>query len=344
MNIINKSETVSQIESAASHRTGLAAFTLPKTVSKKSVRKLALLTNCNQSGNQWEAASIDQHTMKLQEILSEMEQQNILHSKTKKDLLDMIELDITRAHLAKEREELARTKQDLDRTRQELEQFMRSASHDLQEPLRMVSSYTRLLSSKYKGRLDNEADEFISFAADGADRMQSLLNNMLKYSRIHTDRNDLKIINSGEILDEALANLQLVIQENSAAITLGPLPTVLVDPLQLSRVFQNLIINAIHYRKGEAPAIRISAERTGDEWIFSVRDNGKGIVPEERKSIFTLYHRSAKNSNISGSGIGLAICKKIVEGHGGRIWVTSNTSGGSTFNFSIPTGVKSNDY
>ena len=233
-------------------------------------------------------------------------------------------------------EKLKRYASELERSNQELQQFACVASHDLQEPLRMVASYTQLLAKRYKGKLDSDADEFIAYAVDGATRMQALINDLLTYSRVGTKGKDFKPIDCKTVLERTLDNLKKAVEESRAELTYEPLPTVMADDVQLGQLFQNLIGNAIKFRSEESPHIHISAERNEDKWIFSVGDNGIGIDPEFTERIFIIFQRLHKRRDYPGTGIGLAVCKKIVERHGGRIWVESKPEKGSTFYFTIP--------
>jgi len=231
---------------------------------------------------------------------------------------------------------LRQTVEELKRSNEELAQFAYMASHDLQEPLRMVASYTQLLSNRYKGKLDSDADEFIAFAVDGAARMQRLIEDLLTYSRVGTKGKDLRAASSEEALQGALLNLRGAIQESGAVVTHDPLPIVLADEVQLVQLFQNLVGNAIKYQRPGVPRIHISAAGNGAEkWTFSVQDNGLGIDPRYFGRIFGLFQRLHKRGEFAGTGIGLAICKKIVERHGGSISVESEPGQGSTFRFAL---------
>jgi PAS domain S-box-containing protein len=242
--------------------------------------------------------------------------------------------DITQRKTSEE--QLAKTIEELQRSNEELGQFAYIASHDLQEPLRMVASYTQLLSRKYKGKLDADGDEFISFAVDGARRMQGLIQDLLAYSRVGTKGRGLVDTSSEEALQQSLSNLRGAIEESGAQVTHGHLPGVLADRPQLIQLFQNLVGNAIKYHRPGIPVVHISASRNGGKkWIFSVQDNGMGIDSQYFAKIFDMFQRLHKREEFAGTGIGLAICKKIVERHGGSISVESQLGQGSTFRFAL---------
>src|SRR5665647_3198428 len=226
--------------------------------------------------------------------------------------------------------------EELARSNEELEQFAYVSSHDLQEPLRMISSYLQLLQRRYQGSLDDKADKYIYYAVDGASRMQNLINDLLEFSRVTTKARDPEPTDSEFILDKVLSNLEVFIEENEATVSYGYLPEVMADYSQMVQVFQNLIINGIKFRSEEAPQIHISAEKKESEWVFSVQDNGIGIDPQYSEKIFEVFKRLHKKEEYPGTGIGLAICKKIVERHGGRIWVECELDKGSTFYFTLP--------
>jgi signal transduction histidine kinase len=237
--------------------------------------------------------------------------------------------------------ELARTRREwaskLERANKELEQFAYIASHDLQEPLRMVRSYVQLLEKEYKGKLSVEADKYIHYAVDGATRMQGLINDLLSLSRLDSEAKPLVPTESNTALEDALVDLQLTLTDTSAIITKGVLPTVMADSDQLRLVFQNLIANAVKFRRpSEAPRLQVSSERVGADWIFSVKDNGIGIDPKHAERIFRMFQRLHGRGDYPGTGIGLAICKKVVERAGGRIWVDSEAGKGATFHFTLP--------
>jgi signal transduction histidine kinase len=233
---------------------------------------------------------------------------------------------------------LRRQAVELRRSNADLEQFAYVASHDLQEPLRMVGSYTSLLERRYGGKLDSDADEFIGFAVDGVTRMQAMINDLLVYSRAGRAQAALEPTQSQAAVDQALANLQSVIAERNVLLEVAPMPSVMANGSQLTRVFQNLIGNAIKFCRQARPVIKIGAVRRGDEWEFSVADNGIGIEPQYRDRIFLIFQRLHKQSEYPGTGIGLAVCKRIVEREGGRIWFESTPGQGATFSFTLPAG------
>jgi PAS domain S-box-containing protein len=234
-------------------------------------------------------------------------------------------------------ENLLRTAEELKQTNDQLQQFAYVASHDLQEPLRMVASYTQLLAKRYVGRLDSDADEFISYAVDGCNRMQTLIRDLLAYSHSGTDGKAQRVISTEDVLQEVLINLRAMIEESGAVVTHDSLPTIMSSGSQLAQIFQNLIGNAIKYRSASAPRVHISATKNdGKGWVLSVRDNGMGIEPQYFEKIFVLFQRLHGREEFSGTGIGLAVCKKIVEQLGGTIWVESQPEKGSTFYFSLP--------
>jgi len=248
-----------------------------------------------------------------------------------------ISRDITQRK--KSEEALVQTMGELRRSNDELQQFSNVASHDLQEPLRMVASFTQLLASRYKGRLDADADEYIAYAVEGCNRMKTLIEDLLIYSNVGTGERSTEQSSCESALSQALANLQMAIEESGTVVTQDPLPAVAMDGARLSQLFQNLVGNAIKYRGAEAPRIHVSAERRdGDGWTFSVRDNGLGIDRQYFQKIFILFQRLHGRNEFKGTGIGLSICKKIVERSGGRIWVESQPKQGSIFYFSLPEG------
>jgi signal transduction histidine kinase len=231
--------------------------------------------------------------------------------------------------------ELAATNKELARSNADLEQFAYVASHDLQEPLRMVASYTQLLAKRYRGRFDRDADEFIGYAVNGAHRMHALINDLLAYSRVGTRGKVPAPTNSADALETALRNLRAAIEESDGRVTHDPLPVVRADETQLCQVFQNLVGNALKFHGPEPPRVHVSAQRDSGNWRFSVRDNGIGIDPESAQRIFVVFQRLHTSAEYPGTGIGLAIAKKIVERHGGRVWVESKPGDGATFYFTL---------
>ena len=225
---------------------------------------------------------------------------------------------------------------NLIRSNQELEQFAYVASHDLQEPLRAVNSYAQLLARKYQGNLDAKADKYINYLVEGATRMQQLINDLLEFSRVGTRGKELVPTDCEKILSQVLQNLQVAIAQNHALITHDSLPTVTGDETQLIQLFQNLLSNAIKFHREEPPRVHLSVQQEEKEWTFTVQDNGIGMEPEYFDRIFTIFQRLHSKSEYPGTGIGLAICKKIVERHGGRIWVESQLGSGTVFYFTLP--------
>ena len=225
---------------------------------------------------------------------------------------------------------------ELARSNADLQQFAYTASHDLQEPIMVVAGFVKLLAKRYKGKLDEKADEFIEHAIEGTERMQVLIKDLLDYSRVGSTDKSFTPTDCLSALDKAVFNLQIAIKESGAVITHDDLPTVMADSSQLTRLFQNLISNAMKFRGKETPKIHISAKHKDDEWIFSLKDNGIGIDPKFSEQIFVMFQRLHTKKEYIGTGIGLATCKKIIERHGGRIWVESQHGKGSTFFFSIP--------
>jgi signal transduction histidine kinase len=226
---------------------------------------------------------------------------------------------------------------ELARSNAELEQFAYVASHDLQEPLRTVTNFVQLLAKRYRGRLDRDADDFIQYVVGGTVRMAQLIDDLLDYSRAGRADQPMKPTDCGETLAQAVANLDLSIRESGAVVRHDGLPTVIGNPSLLTQLFQNLIGNAIKFRSADRPEIRVSAGRRGDEWLFSIQDNGIGIAPQYAERIFVIFQRLHGRSEYPGTGVGLAICKRIVTRHGGRIWVESQPGRGSTFYFTLPT-------
>lgn len=232
--------------------------------------------------------------------------------------------------------ELQLLNQELERSNQELEQFAYVASHDLQEPLRMVISFTQLLSQQYAGQLDEQADQIIGFAVDGATRMQQLIQDLLSYSRVGTQAKVLEQVDCNQVVESAIANLQISIQESGATLKQAPLPTLITHPRQLTQLFQNLIGNAIKYRGDRSPIVEIGCQAQAKDYLFWVKDNGIGIDQQHADRVFMVFQRLHTREEYSGTGIGLAICKKIVDQQGGKIWMESVVGEGSTFFFTLP--------
>ena len=247
--------------------------------------------------------------------------------------------DITKRQKATE--ELKRSSEELAKTNADLKQFAYVASHDLREPLRMITSFLQLLERRYKDQLDQNANEFIGFAVDGAKRLDKMIMDLLEYSRVANQQMQFNDVGLQEVMDRVLSDLKVLIKENGAQITYDSLPTIWSDENLLVRLFQNLISNSIKYRREEAPIIHISAEKEGNKYVFIVKDNGMGIDPQNLERIFTLFHRLHTHEEYEGSGIGLTIAQRIVHQHGGEIWAESEPGKGSAFYFTIPINVKS---
>jgi PAS domain S-box-containing protein len=243
--------------------------------------------------------------------------------------------DIT--ELKKAEEELQKKSAELTRSNLELRHFAYIASHDLQEPLRAISGFTELLAKRYRGKLDERADKYIGFITDGTSRMQLMIQDLLTYSRVETQGHEFERTDSNASLDQALANLQVLIEENNAVITSDPLPEITADRDQITSLFQNLIANAVKFHKpGVIPKIHVSARQDENNWTFSVADNGIGIDQKYEDRLFKIFSRLHTKSEYPGTGIGLAMCKRIVDRHGGTIWLKSAPDAGTTFYFTIP--------
>ena len=226
--------------------------------------------------------------------------------------------------------------EELARSNRELEQFAYVASHDLQEPLRMVSSYVELLGRRYSGKLDERAEKYIYFAVDGATRMQRLITDLLAYSRVGTQGGELAPTDTAPAVEEALSNLEVAVADSKARVTYPDLPQVTADSSQLVQLFQNLIGNALKFKSEQRPRVEVNAQRDGGYWLFSVRDNGVGFDQKYAERVFGVFKRLHRNSEIPGTGIGLAICQRIIDRHGGRIWAESEPGKGATFYFTLP--------
>ncbi len=259
---------------------------------------------------------------------------NILDKENKLIGFMLISQDITKRKRAEET--LRQYSGELARSNRELEVFASVVSHDLQEPLRTVAGFSQLLERRYKDRLDDKATEFITYIVEGVNRMERLISDLLKYSRITTRGKQLVVTDFNRVFDTAFENLRMSSEECGASVTRGELPSAVADEGQIVRLFQNLIGNAIKYRGDKKPVIHVSARRADGEWLFSVSDNGIGIEQQHYESIFQIFRRLHGREEYSGTGIGLAVCKKIVERHSGRIWVESEVGKGSVFYFTIP--------
>jgi signal transduction histidine kinase len=261
----------------------------------------------------------------------------IMTGKLRNTMVSRDELQIEVSERIKYEQALRDTLDKLERSNDELQRFVYVASHDLQEPLRMVSSYVQLLERRYKSRLDSDADDFIGFAVGGVNRMHHLINDLLVYSRVNSRGKPFAATDMNAVFDDAVANLIIAIVESKAEITRDPLPVITADEVQMLQVFQNLIGNAIKFRGDKAPRIHISADRGREEWRFSVRDHGIGIEPQYFDRIFIIFQR-LHGQEYPGTGTGLAIVKRIIERHGGRIWVESEFGKFTTFHFTVPDG------
>jgi signal transduction histidine kinase len=233
--------------------------------------------------------------------------------------------------------ELAHKATELARSNAELEQFAYVASHDLQEPLRMIANYTQLLAERYLGKLDEQADKYIHYSVDGAVRMQALIQDLLKFSRVGNAEIKPRTTECRALVEQAVKNLQAAVEESGAVVNWNSLPVVMADSSQLTQVFQNLIANAIKFHGSETPVIQIDSEKKDQEWVLTVSDNGIGIPAESWQDIFVIFRRLHTRTEYAGNGIGLSICKKIIERHGGKIWIEAQAMPGSCFRFTLPT-------
>jgi len=251
---------------------------------------------------------------------------------------DITKRKLVEEALAEQALELSQRDKELARSNVELEQFAYVASHDLQEPLRMIANYTQLLAERYRGKLDEQADKYIAYSVDGAVRMQSLIKDLLTFSRFGKAEIEVQTVDCGAVVEQALKNLQAAVQESGAMVGWSGLPLVMADASLLAQVFQNLIGNAIKFHGVEKPVIQIDAEKNGDEWVLTVSDNGIGIPTESRQDIFVVFRRLHTRAEYPGNGIGLSMCKKIIERHGGKLWVEGQAKPGSLFKFTLPAG------
>jgi signal transduction histidine kinase len=251
-------------------------------------------------------------------------------------LSELEEVRRSRVQLEEQARELEIKARDLERSNAELEQFAYVASHDLQEPLRKVASFCQLLQRRYQGQLDERADQYIGFAVDGAKRMQSLITDLLAFSRVGRMDAELVDVALDDIVATAVTNLTVRVESTGARVDVGPLPVVHGEPVLLTAVFQNLIGNALKFHGDDPPVVHVGAERHGDVWTITCRDEGIGIDPEYAERIFAIFQRLHPKETYEGTGIGLALCRKIVEHHGGRIWLDTTVDSGATFRFTLP--------
>lgn len=264
---------------------------------------------------------------------SEPRQWTVFETELLKQVADQVAIALTQAQLL---EQEVQQREELARSNAELQQFAYIASHDLQEPLRMVTSYLQLLERRYQGQLDSDANDFIHYAVDGALRMRKLISDLLTYSRVGTRGQAFELTAARDAVEQAIANLTIAIEESGAVITYQDLPCLKADPSQLTQLFQNLISNAIKFRSAAPCHIDIKAELKEDVWWFVIHDNGIGLDPQYAERIFVIFQRLNNRTEYSGTGIGLAVCRKIVERHGGKIWVQSEPGQGATFYFTMP--------
>jgi light-regulated signal transduction histidine kinase (bacteriophytochrome) len=259
----------------------------------------------------------------------------VLYLNSRRTAAVRAELEATRRRALRADELLDQRTRELRQSNTDLDQFASIAAHNLQEPLRRVASFCQLLQRRYQGRLDERGDQFIAFAVDGVKRMQVLIDDLLAFSRIGQDSEEFEVVDTGEVLAAALSNLSSAINYSGAVITHGDLPKVRASESLLTAVFQNLIDNAIKFRADAPPEIHIDATRDGPEWLFSITDNGIGIDPTQADRIFTIFQRLHTRSAYPGTGIGLAVCRRIIEHHGGRIWLDPTTPQ-TRFTFTLP--------
>jgi signal transduction histidine kinase len=278
-----------------------------------------------------ERRKAEEEVKKYQEHLEEMVKERTVQLRMTNERLQQEIADRKEAE-----EELKKISDELTRSNADLQHFAYAVSHDLQEPLRVIEGFIKLLEKRYQNKLDVKAKEFIGYTIEGVQRMRALIKDLLEYSRVGTSGIDIKPTDFSEAVDRAVFNLKKAVEESGAVITHDPLPTIRADIIQMGRLFQNLIGNAIKFCEKKTPDIRISAEKGEHGWTFFVRDNGIGIDPENVERIFAVFQRLHTREEYPGTGMGLAICKRIVERHGGKIWVKSEKGKGATFCFTIP--------
>ena len=306
-------------------------FVAPSQAGKRMAAFQAAVETSNQhiEDSEWELCGRNGDT-----LLVRLQQNQIRDSRGAVTGLRCTMLDVT--ELRRQEELLKRQAADLARSNAELEQFAYVASHDLQEPLRMVASFTQLLARRYSGRLDAKADEYIGYAVDGAKRMQQLIADLLALSRVGTRGGEFRDAPLEDVLSDVMLNLGPAIQDSGAAVTHDPLPAVVADRGQMVQLLQNLMGNAVKFRGAQPPRVHISAVEAEAGWTISVSDNGIGIAPEHAERVFQIFQRLHTRDQYPGTGIGLAVCRKIAERHGGKIWLDSAPGAGTTFHFTLP--------
>ncbi len=331
--------TLGFVVAAASVAVGLVSFLVARSITKPVVELTETATKISEGdlARRVTVSSADEIGLlgrSFNRMARSLVEANVGLEEKVKDRTAALEAEVRERKRAEQA--LAEKAEELTRSNVELERFASAASHDLQEPLRMIASYTQLLAKRYHGKLDADADEFIGYAVEGATRMQGLVNDLLAYARVGTRGKPFEPTDCSAVLARVISDLRIGIEEGGATVTQEPLPTVAADPSQLGLVFQNLVGNAIKFRGEAPPRVHVSAQRNGGEWVFSVRDNGIGIDPQYFDRLFQIFQRLHARAEYPGTGIGLAICKKVVERHGGRIWIESAPGKGSTFLFTIP--------
>lgn len=290
-------------------------------------------TQAPQDGYAGDEPSYAKAVLNILEDYSEERSRQIDSHRAVLNILDDFDIEKRKVEAANRR--LEERTAELGRSNEELERFAYAASHDLQEPLRMITSYTQLIARRYRGRLDSDADEFIDFVVDGATRMSALIRDVLDFSRVGSSPPELTWTACEQVLERALANLRGVVGETGALVTHGPLPTVLADAAQFVQLFQNLIDNGVKFCLEKPPRVHIAAQPADGGWTFTFRDNGIGVSSAHHARIFQVFQQLHSRA-YPGTGIGLATCKKIVDRHGGHLWVECDPGSGSTFSFTLP--------
>jgi signal transduction histidine kinase len=312
---------------------------VPEILRSKAMIFIELYNKTNQIKRLNE--ELKQYTMELEIANRELKMENEVRLKAERGLRSSEEklkaLNATLEQKVAERTAAAEAKSDeLARSNAELQQFVHVASHDLKEPLRMITSYVQLLQQSCQGKLGPDADEYIHYAVDGAHRIQKLIEDLLSYTRLGAQSKSIQKVDLAEIFQGALSNLKLAVSESGAEVACDPLPVVDADPTHMALLFQNLIGNAVKFHGKDKPKVHVSVRRERDHWVLGVEDNGIGIDPQYFERIFVVFQRLHARHEYPGTGIGLALCKKIIEQHNGRIWVESEVGKGSTFYFTIP--------